>query len=81
MKAGVPTEALVALGESVLAYIEELSAASAEGFAFEQSEQAGEMDRRRVELLELLLHGRPTSSPRRRQQPRPAGCCRLRWSR
>lgn len=57
MKAGVPTEAVVALGESVLAYIEELSAASAEGFAFEQSEQAGEMDRRRVELLELLLLG------------------------
>ncbi len=55
--AGLDTEALVALGESVLAYIEELSAASAEGFAFEQSERAGEMDRRRVELLELLLHG------------------------
>ncbi|MEO7236379.1 MAG: helix-turn-helix domain-containing protein [Lapillicoccus sp.] len=55
--AGLDTEALVALGESVLAYIEELSAASAEGYAFEQSERAGEMDRRRVELLELLLHG------------------------
>ena len=55
--AGLDTEALVALGESVLAYIEELSAASAEGFAFEQSERAGDMDRRRVELLELLLHG------------------------
>jgi hypothetical protein len=55
--AGLDTEALVALGESVLAYIEELSGASAEGYAFEQSERAGEMDRRRVELLELLLHG------------------------
>ncbi|MEO7060604.1 MAG: helix-turn-helix domain-containing protein [Lapillicoccus sp.] len=50
-------EILVALGESVLAYIEEVSAASAEGFAFEQSERAGEMDRRRVEVLELLLLG------------------------
>ena len=57
LEAGLDTEALVALGESILAYIEELSAASAEGFAFEQSERAGEMDRRRVELLELLLHG------------------------
>ena len=57
LDAGLDTDALVALGESILAYIEELSAASAEGFAFEQSERAGEMDRRRVELLELLLHG------------------------
>ncbi|MDQ6896055.1 MAG: helix-turn-helix domain-containing protein [Actinomycetota bacterium] len=57
IEAGLDTDALVALGESVLAYIEELSAASAEGFAFEQSERAGEMDRRRAELLELLLHG------------------------
>ena len=57
LEAGLDTEALVALGESILAYIEELSAASAEGFAFEQSERAGEMDRRRVDLLELLLHG------------------------
>ena len=55
---GLDTDVLVALGESVLAYIEELSAASAEGFAFEQSERAGEIGRRRVELLELLLHGR-----------------------
>ena len=57
LEAGLDTEALVALGESILAYIEELSAASAEGFAFEQSECAGEMDRRRVDLLQLLLHG------------------------
>jgi hypothetical protein len=57
LAAGLDTDTLVALGESVLAYIEELSAASAEGFAFEQSERAGEMNRRRVDLLELLLHG------------------------
>lgn len=57
LDAGLDTDTLVALGESVLAYIEELSAASAEGFAFEQSERAGEMDRRRAELVELLLHG------------------------
>jgi hypothetical protein len=57
LEAGLDTDVLVALGESILAYIEELSAASAHGFAFEQSERAGEMDRRRVDLLELLLHG------------------------
>lgn len=57
IQSGMDTESIVALGESVLAYIEELSAASADGFAFEQSERAGEMDRRRAELVELLLHG------------------------
>jgi hypothetical protein len=57
IEGGFDTDALVALGESVLAYIEELSAASAEGFAFEQTERAGEMDRRRIELLDLLLRG------------------------
>lgn len=55
---GYGTEVLVGLGESVLAYIEELSAASAQGYAFEQSERAGQRDRLRVELLELLLSGR-----------------------
>ncbi len=58
LEEGMDTDVLVAIGESVLAYIEELSAASAEGYAFEQSERAGELGRRRVELLELLLHGR-----------------------
>jgi hypothetical protein len=48
---------VVALGESILAYIDELSAVSAEAFAFEQSERAGAMERRRAELLELLLSG------------------------
>lgn len=48
---------VVALGESILAYIDELSAVSAEAFAFEQSERAGAVERRRTELLELLLSG------------------------
>ena len=41
---------LIGLAESVFAYIEELSAASAEGYAMEQSERAGERDR----LLDAL---------------------------
>lgn len=57
MEARYGSEVLVAIGESVLAYIEEVSAASAEGFAYEQSERAGEVDRRRTEVLELLLLG------------------------
>lgn len=48
---------VVNLGESILAYIDELSAVSAEAYAFAQSERAGEMGRRRTQLLELLLLG------------------------
>lgn len=48
---------VVDLGESILAYIDELSAVSAEAYAFEQSERAGAVDRRRTELLDLLLLG------------------------
>ncbi|GAA1883168.1 helix-turn-helix domain-containing protein [Lapillicoccus jejuensis] len=57
MRAGYDATVIVALSESVLAYIEEVSSASAQGFAFEQSERAGETDRRRVEVLELILRG------------------------
>lgn len=54
---GLPTSILVALGESIFAYIDELSAASVEGYAMEQSERAGERDRRRDEVLQLLVRG------------------------
>lgn len=57
MAGGYDAPLLVALSESILVYIEEVSAASAQGFAFEQSERAGETDRRRVEVLELILRG------------------------
>ena len=57
IEADYQSEVLLAIGESVLAYIEEVSAASAEGFSFEQSERAGEVDRRRAEVVELLLLG------------------------
>ena len=55
--AGVDPDALVPLAESVFAYIDELSATSAEGYAQEQSRRAGEHDRRRAELLALALGG------------------------
>ncbi|MEO3936364.1 helix-turn-helix domain-containing protein [Dermatophilaceae bacterium Soc4.6] len=57
MAGGHDAPMLIALSESILVYIEEVSAASAQGFAFEQSERAGETDRRRVEVLELILRG------------------------
>ncbi|HEU5144248.1 MAG TPA: PucR family transcriptional regulator, partial [Dermatophilaceae bacterium] len=50
-------ETLLALGESLFAYIDELSAVSAQGYAQEQSERAGEEQRRRAEVVEMLLRG------------------------
>jgi PucR C-terminal helix-turn-helix domain len=55
LKAGFAPETLVLLAESIFAYIDELSAESAEGFAQEQAEQAGERDRRVQALIALLL--------------------------
>jgi hypothetical protein len=54
---GLDPDALVALAEATFAYIDELSAASVEGFATEQSHRAGERDRLRARLLELLVSG------------------------
>ena len=53
----MPPEVLLALGESLFAYIDEISAASAQGYAQEQSERAGEQQRLRAELLEMILRG------------------------
>jgi hypothetical protein len=52
-------EVLPLLAESIFAYIDELSAASAEGFAREQSAAAGETDRRRAALARLLIQSPP----------------------
>jgi hypothetical protein len=54
---GMPAEAVVPLAEATFAYIDELSAASIEGYAAEQSRQAGQRDRQRQELLDRLLDG------------------------
>ncbi len=54
---GLEPDLLMPLAESVFAYIDELSAASVEGFAAEQSARAGEIDRRRSHALALLLSG------------------------
>ena len=55
LAAGLSPETLVLLAESIFAYIDELSAESAEGYAREQAERAGERDRRRQALVALLL--------------------------
>jgi hypothetical protein len=52
---GVDPEALYTLAEAIFAYIDEISAASAEGHAREQSRAAREEQERRRRLVEALL--------------------------
>jgi PucR C-terminal helix-turn-helix domain len=58
-EAGLDSEVLALLAESIFAYIDELSAESAEGFAQEQAAAAGESQRRRRRLLSLLIESPP----------------------
>lgn len=55
---GLAAPTLLALGESIFVYIDEVSAASIEAFTDEQATQVGERDRRRATLLERLVSGR-----------------------
>jgi DNA-binding PucR family transcriptional regulator len=61
-QAGFPADALYDLGEAMFAYIDEISAESAAGFAEAQSEAAGETQRRRRRLLRLLVQ-EPAADP------------------
>ncbi len=55
IEAGVDRRTLALLAEAVFAYIDELSALSAEGYAEEQSIAAGEVEHRRRRVAGLLL--------------------------
>jgi hypothetical protein len=55
--AGLDADAIVPFAVATFAYIDELSSASIEGFAAEQSARAGEHDRLRTELLASILGG------------------------
>jgi hypothetical protein len=57
--AGLHPETLYLLAESIFAYIDELSAKSAEGYALEQSAAAGELRAQRQRLARLLLRDPP----------------------
>src|SRR3954447_9466558 len=59
--AGLDPGAIYALGEGIFAYIDELSAESAEGYAEEQSAAAGERQRLRRRLVRLLAQDPPAS--------------------
>jgi hypothetical protein len=61
--AGVDPVALYTLAEAIFAYIDEISAASAEGHAREQSLAAREQGERRRRLMEALLRGEPEVGP------------------
>jgi hypothetical protein len=65
--AGAPPAALIRLAEAVFAYIDELSAASAEGHAEATALAAGERQDRRRRLLELLLADPPAPAERLEQ--------------
>ncbi|GAA4732320.1 PucR family transcriptional regulator [Phytohabitans rumicis] len=53
----VGADELIDLSDAVSAYVDELAAASTDGYALQVREQAGEGDRRRRRLAELLLRG------------------------
>jgi hypothetical protein len=61
LRSGLDGPALVALAAAVFAYIDELSAASAQGYAAEQSALAGDRDRRLRALALALLAGGPAA--------------------
>lgn len=55
VRVGLEPDVLYLLAESLFAYIDSLSAESAEGYALEQSAAAGEAELRRRRLVRLLL--------------------------
>jgi PucR C-terminal helix-turn-helix domain len=61
-QAGVAPETLYLLAESIFAYIDALSAESAEGYALEQSAAASEAELRRRRLVRLLLREPPADA-------------------
>jgi hypothetical protein len=71
--AGADGERIAALAESVFAYIDELSAESAEGFAREQAASAGELQRRRERLVALMLSDPPAEAGTVAQAAEEAG--------
>ena len=58
-RADIDPRALYTLAEAIFAYIDEISAASAEGFAREQSQAVSELQARRHRLVDLLLREPP----------------------
>ena len=66
-------EVLARLEESIFAYIDELSGASAEGYAQEQAAAAGETQRRRRRLASLMIQSPPPAEVIVEEAARDAG--------
>ena len=66
VEAGLAPDTLYLLAESIFAYIDVLSAESAEGYALEQSAAAGEAQLRRRRLVRMLVRETPRRARRRR---------------
>jgi hypothetical protein len=73
-RAGVPTATLCLLAEAIFAYIDELSALSVEGQASAKAKALGTMERRRRQLLGVLLSA--DGDPKRLPLPRLAESAR-----
>jgi len=71
--AGFGADTLSMLAEGIFAYIDELSARSAQGFAFEQSVAAGEAASRRRTLVHLLIQTPPAERAAVEAAAREAG--------
>src|SRR3954449_2956047 len=71
--AGHDAETLALLAEAIFAYIDEMSAASAEGYAAEQSAGVHERERRRAVLLTLLTRLPPADPAAIEEAARAAG--------
>jgi hypothetical protein len=71
-EAGLSPEVLYDLGEAIFAYIDEISAESADGYAQEQSATAGETQRRRRRLVRLLAQDPPAGEEALRTAARAA---------
>src|SRR3954453_16201656 len=70
---GLPPETIYDLGETVFAYIDEISAESVEGYAAEQSRVLGERERRRRALARLLAADPPAAPDAVRAEAAGAG--------
>lgn len=68
----VDGETLALLAESIFAYIDEISAISAAGYTAAQAEVAGELDRRRRNLVLALLSSPPPDEAEARAEARRA---------
>jgi hypothetical protein len=72
-EAGFGADTLSLLAEAIFAYIDELSARSAQGYAFEQSVAAGEAASRRRALVHLLIQTPPAERAAVEAAARDAG--------